>query len=304
MIGEKHTALTYLMIIPLVLWGCVTGALFARMDTNETVLLAWALNVMIPLAFFARPFRGAGAVATAVAVVYFLGLQGYRMIVVAGLDPRTIHFPLSLASSPEEPNYLLLGILGLLCLIITGLLSDALARRLWRTTAQLERHAKLVEELTLLDGLTGTLKSVYADRLLTGELERSRRYNRSLSLLLIDMDNWPDKVRERGQEQAKETLKTIGQELMSRVRSVDTVSYQNESRFVIILPETQLEGARAVAERLCRSLSDKTSCRFRAGAVEFPSDAVSRRELLDEAEAALAFARTVGSTVASRSMLV
>jgi len=73
---------------------------------------------------------------------------------------------------------------------------------------------------------------------------------------------------------------------------------------LVVLPETPSIGAQVVADRLCREVTAITSIRFRCGMAEFPTDGVAKAELLDEAEAALEFARRTDIIVATRSALV
>ncbi len=273
----------------LVLASVAAAAVFALLEAGEAATLGWTLIGALMATSMARPFRGAGVLATALGTVLFFGVQLYRSLSTAG--------------SALELRQLAPGLEGALLLVGVGLLAEIIARRLQRVGDQMDQNAAAIKELTLRDGLTGTLKSVYADKLLAEEIERARRYHRNVSVVLLCPDDWPATVRERGREKAIEALKEVGQVVMKGLRSMDVVSHREESRFLVILPETPAPGAQLVAERLCEAVAAETGLRFRSGVAEFPDDAVSKDELIGEAEAALEFAQSARMTVASRSLL-
>ncbi|MCL4535468.1 MAG: diguanylate cyclase [Bacteroidetes bacterium] len=299
----RQSTTTNLLIVLLILCGYITAAVLAAVDSGDTALLIGALAGVIVAVSFAWPFTRAWRIGTLAAIVYYIGLQVYRMAgtgsIMVGLDrARPV-----LGYAPSAVNYALPVAAGVLCLGVAGLLGNGVARRLFKAEAQLERDATVIRELTIHDGDTGALKMVYADTLLTDEIERSRRYKHTLSLVLLGPDDWQAIVRERGDNEATEALKLAGQVIKESLRNVDIVSYREQARFAVILPETAVAGACVAAERLCHSLASRTSILFRAGVAEFPSDAVSKAELINEADAALKFARSASLNVASRVLL-
>ncbi len=278
-----------LLVSLLVLASVAVAAVFAVLEAGAAAILGWALIGALLTTSMARPFRGAGVLATALGAVLFFGVQLYRSLSTAG--------------SALELRQLAPGLEGALLLVGVGLLAEVIARRLQQVGEQMDQYAAAIQELTLRDGLTGTLKSVYADKLLAEEIERARRYHHNVSVVLLGPDDWPATVREQGREKAIEALGEVGQVILKGLRSMDAVSHREESRFLAILPETPVAGAQLVAERLCESVAAETGLRFRSGVAEFPDDAVSKDELIGEAEAALEFAQSARMTVASRNLL-
>lgn len=301
--SEKQSSLIHLTIGLLLLWSFITVAVFAVLDTADSVLLALALVAAIGAMALVRPFPRAGLLAAALAVVYFLVVQGYRVVAAESVLTQTAPTLALLATSPLLLKYLVVTILGVVCFAAVGLSGDSAAGRLGRLHGQIAQHTTTIEELTLRDGVTGAVKTQYADRLLTQEIERSRRYNRPLSLLLLGADDWAKTLRERGQSGAQEALKIAGELLNGGVRPVDTVAKRDDSQFLVILPETPLVGAQIVAERQCRGLAAQAKLQYRAGVVEFPTDAVTKEDILAEVEAALQFAQMAGVGVVSRNLL-
>lgn len=288
--GKRQVALAGLAASLLALWSIVATALFAYLDMKDTAILGWVLTGFVIAASLARPFRYAGVASTAIAIIAFFGAQFQRVadIILSGVAQEYVSF----------------ATITVLCFAVTGLLSAFATRQIMRIEEQVEQSSKLIAELALRDGLTGALKSTYGDRALSEEIERSRRYNRSLSLVLLEADDWSTVVKERGGDGGDEVLQAVGRTLSTTLRKVDKMVRHADSRFALILPETKAEGAQILAQRLCRALAEETGIRFRAGVAEFPRDAVSRDELLEEANAALEFARTADVSVAGRSALI
>lgn len=133
-------------------------------------------------------------------------------------------------------------------------------QRLQRTCMFLQQHrAKLKQELTRLkkttvtDGLTG-LKNRRAFReRLNLEFERARRYHRHFSLLFLDIDQFKKFNEAHGQEAGDRILVDVAQILREQVRTVDFVGRYGGQEFVLLLPDTDRDGAIVLAERI-RSL--------------------------------------------------
>jgi len=126
------------------------------------------------------------------------------------------------------------------------------------------RNTNVMDELKRLavtDGLTGLYNYRYFRERLDEEILRARRYERDLSLILMDLDNFKSVNDLFGHLKGDEVLVATGQLIKKNIRRVDkpsimkgkeddiTVRYGGEE-FMIILPETPLHGAVVVAHRL------------------------------------------------------
>jgi diguanylate cyclase (GGDEF)-like protein len=126
------------------------------------------------------------------------------------------------------------------------------------------RNMKVMDELKRLavtDGLTGLYNYRYFRERLDEEILRARRYERDLSLILMDLDNFKSVNDLFGHLKGDEVLVAAAQLITKNIRRVDkpsimkgkeddiTVRYGGEE-FMIILPETPLKGAVVVAQRL------------------------------------------------------
>lgn len=104
--------------------------------------------------------------------------------------------------------------------------------------------------LAITDPLTGCInRRAMMDRM-DVELDRVRRYGLALSLLMIDLDRFKQVNDQHGHLAGDSVLRQVGDLLRREVRSVDAVARYGGEEFVVILPETDQEGARTFAERI------------------------------------------------------
>ncbi|MFQ6000508.1 MAG: GAF domain-containing protein, partial [Anaerolineae bacterium] len=114
-------------------------------------------------------------------------------------------------------------------------------------------NARLYQEtkrLAITDSLTGLYNLRYFYETLEKEISRCERYNRPLSLIILDIDDFKAYNDLYGHPAGDDLLIELAQ-LMSKVtRQTDTLARYGGEEFAIILPETEAEGARFLAERL------------------------------------------------------
>jgi two-component system cell cycle response regulator len=117
-------------------------------------------------------------------------------------------------------------------------------------TAVLDRRR--FEQLAFTDPLTGTLNRRAMGEALEAELERARRYNLYLGILLADLDRFKQINDQRGHLAGDAVLRQVGDLLRREARSVDIVARYGGEEFVVVMPETTLQGAAVFAERVRR----------------------------------------------------
>jgi two-component system cell cycle response regulator len=118
------------------------------------------------------------------------------------------------------------------------------------TIEQTKADNARLEALAHTDPLTHLLNRRALTIRLVAELERVRRYNSPLTMLMIDLDHFKTVNDTYGHLVGDDVLRGISTILQRSVRSVDMVARYGGEEFVIVLPETGEQGAVAFAERL------------------------------------------------------
>lgn len=111
-------------------------------------------------------------------------------------------------------------------------------------------RAELAQERAMTDALTGILNRYGLQHILAREHAEARRYNRPLSCLVIDLDNFKTINDTYGHAVGDLALQQIAGILREAVRRSDTVFRYGGEEFLVLLPETDLEGAAALAEKI------------------------------------------------------
>jgi diguanylate cyclase (GGDEF)-like protein len=122
--------------------------------------------------------------------------------------------------------------------------------------ANARRH-RTVEQQALVDGLTGLANRRVCTAALEKELARARRFEEPLALVLADLDDFK-RVNDRfGHPTGDEVLKAFAQTLRENVREIDLAGRWGGEEFALLLPGTDLEGGRELAERIRRAFEAK-----------------------------------------------
>ncbi len=116
-------------------------------------------------------------------------------------------------------------------------------------SAERTRREK-AEEDARKDFLTGLPNRQAFDQKMREEIERATRYDRPLSLLIIDIDNFKLVNDSLGHQWGDVVLQGVAEIMMRNVRSPDFVARVGGEEFVVVLPETELLGAVEVGNRL------------------------------------------------------
>ena len=188
-------------------------------------------------------------------------------------------------------------------LAIAPLLLRLLLDRIELTFRQVQYQASVIDDLTVRDTDTGAFKPKYVESILAEEIDRARRYHRSLTLAIIAADDWAALLDDVGEVAARNVAQTIVEQIAKATRTVDKIVQLGEGGFALVLPETPLEGAEVLAARLQASASREAGIMLRIGLADFPRDAVTSEALIAEAREALTFARIADLLVVDRTLL-
>ena len=122
--------------------------------------------------------------------------------------------------------------------------------RLVRYRQSIKEQQTQLEHLAREDALTGLSNRRHFDERFQEEWSRAFRYGRPLSLLMCDIDHFKRINDVHGHVHGDAVLKAVGQALLRGSRSSDVLARYGGEEFVVLLCETVLEHAMAVAERL------------------------------------------------------
>jgi diguanylate cyclase (GGDEF)-like protein len=113
-----------------------------------------------------------------------------------------------------------------------------------------------VRENSLRDSLTGCMTRAHALEVLTAELKRARRSSHPVSLIMLDVDRFKSINDRFGHLCGDAVLAAVGARILATLRFSDLKCRYGGEEFLVLLPETSIEGARHVAESLRRDISE------------------------------------------------
>lgn len=116
-------------------------------------------------------------------------------------------------------------------------------------------RAKMFHAATT-DSLTGVGNSNFFLKRLSEEFCRAQRYQKPISLILMDLDHFSAINSTHGERSGDKALKEVGKIFRAATRIHDLVARTGPDTFAMLLPETSFEGARIVAEKLKGALSE------------------------------------------------
>ena len=173
--------------------------------------------------------------------------------------------------------------------------------RLRQRAEELRRSAEAASEMSMTDALTGLLNRYGLHRSLQRELSEARRYARPLSCLLIDIDFFKAVNDTYGHAAGDAALQQAARVIADSVRGSDVVCRYGGEEFLVLAPETGLDGARSLAEKIRLSFSARLfgdaghvfPLTLSAGVAQL-GDAESGNDMIARADDALYHAKQTG----------
>lgn len=160
-----------------------------------------------------------------------------------------------------------------------------------------------MRDLAIRDGLTGLLNHRRAQEILKAEVWRAERYQRPLSVLMLDVDSFKQFNDQFGHPQGDLLLRGLAATVRSNTRHVDSIARYGGEEFIIILPETTKESAIRLAERIRAAVevlrfqleNGQTACvTVSMGVATYPEDGLNSASLVQSADSAMYQAKRNG----------
>jgi GGDEF domain-containing protein len=154
---------------------------------------------------------------------------------------------------------------------------------------QMRHVTRLLDELTAITYPNRTLDLHTAGDRISAELTRSRRYDRPLSLLVVQIDKLYAQQSFGKDDALQQDILTrfavarIGQIINDRARETDLILRDTNSRFILICPETEYLNSTKLAERISKSMFEAIGAQVQWGAASFPDEALIFDELVQKA---------------------
>ncbi|NGZ26079.1 MAG: diguanylate cyclase [Magnetococcales bacterium] len=162
----------------------------------------------------------------------------------------------------------------------------------------IEGQLKHLEHMAFTDTLTGLANRAMGQKSLTKEINRCQRYNRTFSVILLDVDHFKKVNDTYGHEVGDQVLQGLAGLLQNTVRRSDMVVRWGGEEFLVVLPESSFQDARMIAEKLRSNVAAHTfstvehiTCSF--GVAQF-DQTLGMQSLVAKADAALYLAKERG----------
>jgi diguanylate cyclase (GGDEF)-like protein len=193
---------------------------------------------------------------------------------------------LGLAITRDDHGLALFGLVGTLLTVVL--------------TVLLYRQQSALESIAETDSLTGLTNHRGFQQALRGELQAAGAKRKTVSLVVIDLDDFKTINERHGHPFGDGVLQGVGAQLRASVRSGDTAARMGGEEFALILPGTNADVAQEIAERIRIAIGQlapagsELTCS--AGVAVYPFDADSAGSLLQLAEGALYWAKRSGKS--------
>jgi diguanylate cyclase (GGDEF)-like protein/putative nucleotidyltransferase with HDIG domain len=151
----------------------------------------------------------------------------------------------------------------------------------------------------ITDGLTRLYNHRYLHECLDKEIARGTRFGTTFSIIMMDLDFFKTYNDTYGHLAGDDVLTSIGKCIQTSIRTVDIAFRYGGEEFAVILPETMTEGAFLVAERIREKIEQKlysgrSSITASLGIATWPTDGVTKEQILVSADKALYAAKGTG----------
>ncbi len=172
---------------------------------------------------------------------------------------------------------------------------------------------EVVHRQAKVDDLTGLFNHRHFQEALSGEIDRARRFEQPVGLIMLDLDNFKEINDTYGHLQGDFVLEEVARVLRDSCREIDEPARYGGEEMAIALPQTDLEGAFNLAERIRLSIAGLEIARLdgaagslrvtaSVGVAALPENAMDKSHLMDAADRALYKAKREGKNRTERAV--
>ncbi len=141
-------------------------------------------------------------------------------------------------------------IMALLAILTISLLLGIIFFFTFRLTRKISDTRQYIENMAILDALTGLFNRGHVIKRFSEELERAKRLKKDLGCIMLDIDNFKAINDEYGHLVGDETLRNISDIMKNSIRTYDILGRYGGEEFLIVLPDSGFEDVFMLAERI------------------------------------------------------
>ncbi len=239
-------------------------------------------------------------------IIFYTFYKKFVFLVIYGFNLDNVELIVKQARNKYKKdfdNYVNDAFLFAVIIILSvGILFLFISRRVnmvfFKYKKDVEEKEEKLEKLAMYDSLTGIYNRNKFNEILKYEMNMSKRYKTPLSLVMFDLDHFKRINDKYGHDTGDKVLKKVADTIRNNIRLTDTLARWGGEEFFLILPKTDIDKARNIAETLRVKIedmdcecADKITCSF---GVTCLKENDSEDELIKRADDAMYLAKKRG----------